>query len=222
MIYVVISLAVIPLPYRIQYEIVTSWCTLEMLVLRLIFGIRFRVIGRENLGSEAKVVVSNHQSALETVMFTRLFPNQTWVLKKVILWLPLFGWAIGTLKPIAINRNNKRQAMKEILTQGKNRLANGIWVVMFPEGTRVQPGEYKKFQKGASVLAHSAKAPLLPVAVSTAEVWPKNSIKKYAGEALISIGKPITEGTATEMNNQAERWIREELSRLQAIQNKET
>jgi 1-acyl-sn-glycerol-3-phosphate acyltransferase len=167
------------------------------------------VEGLENLPNTPSVILSKHQSAWETIVFQQIFPPLSFVLKKNLLYIPFFGWGLALFSPIAIDREAAREALKQIEAQGRERLRTGFWVLIFPEGTRVAPGEAGKFQVGGAWLAVKAGAPVVPVAHNAGRYWPKNGFLKYPGEIVVRIGKPIpSDGRkATQVLAEAEAWI---------------
>jgi 1-acyl-sn-glycerol-3-phosphate acyltransferase len=157
------------------------------------------------------VILSKHQSAWETIVFQQIFPPLSFVLKKNLLYIPFFGWGLALFSPIAIDRGAGREALKQIETQGKQRLKDGFWVLIFPEGTRMPPGESGNFQVGGAWLAGKAGVPVLPVAHNAGRFWPKNGFRKYPGEIVVRIGPPIqTAGRkATQVMAESEAWIKQ-------------
>jgi 1-acyl-sn-glycerol-3-phosphate acyltransferase len=172
-------------------------------------GVRWRLEGREHLPAAPSVILAKHQSAWETLAFQQIFPPQVHVLKRELLWLPFFGWGLALMSPIPIDRGRGLAALRQIARRGKQRLAQGFWVVVFPEGTRVKPGQRRRYQLGGAWLAAASGAPVVPVAHNAGRVWPRNSFLKYPGEVTVRIGPPIgSEGRAPEdINALAEMWI---------------
>ena len=185
--------------------------------LKICCRIDFHVNGLENLPDEPSVVISNHQSAWETIIFQKIFPAQSYLLKKELLWIPFFGWGLAANEPIAINRAKKTQALQQLISQGKERLKSGRWIIIFPEGTRRPVGQPGTFQAGGAFIASKAEAPIVPVAHNAGVFWSKrNSFKKKPGTVEIVIGPVIkSEGRkARELNLQAEEWILQTLQTL--------
>ena len=170
----------------------------------------------ENLPRENCIVLSKHQSAWETLAFQVIFPPLCFVLKKELLRLPFFGWGLAMTSPIAIDRNAGREALRQIEEQGRARLAAGLWVVIFPEGTRVKPGERGKYNIGGAWLAAKTGVPVLPIAHNAGRVWPKNALIKRPGEIVVSIGPAIASAgrKAGEINAEAETWIEARMAGL--------
>lgn len=202
-----------PIP---RYKAITLWARMVVWLARVIVGIRYEVQGLENLPKEPCVVLSKHQSAWETIAFQLIFPPLSFVLKKNLLYIPFFGWGLALFSPIAIDRAGGREAMKQIEVQGKERLKTGFWVLVFPEGTRVAPGEKGNYQVGGPWLAAKAGVPVLPVAHNAGICWPKNAFIKQPGIITVVIGPPIpTAGRkATQVLAETEAWIENAMARL--------
>ncbi len=217
--FALLALLLIPLPAVTRSRIVSSWAHIIVAWLQLTCGLRYRVIGRENIPPGPCVILSKHQSAWETIAFQTIFPPQIWVLKRELLWIPFFGWGLAAVSAIAIDRGAGREALKQLVVQGKDRLARGLWVVIFPEGTRTAPGERGKYHIGGAWLATHTSATVLPVAHNAGEFWPKNSLLKHPGTITVSIGKPIDAAgmRPDELNKKVEEWIEAEMPRLKAL-----
>lgn len=185
--------------------------------LKVCCRIDFRIQGLENLPDKPSVVISNHQSAWETIIFQKIFPAQSYLLKRELLWIPFFGWGLAANEPIAIDRSKKTKALQELITQGKERLAKGRWVIIFPEGTRMPVGQPGSFQAGGAFIASKAEVPLVPVAHNAGVFWSKKkSFFKKPGTVQVVIGPPIpTQGRKPrDINLEAEAWILETMQRL--------
>jgi 1-acyl-sn-glycerol-3-phosphate acyltransferase len=202
-----------PLP---RYRVIALWGRVVIWLARVILGIRFRVEGLDHLPAQPSVVLSKHQSAWETIAFQQIFPPLSFVLKKSLLHIPFFGWGLALFSPIAIDRAAGREAMKQVESQGKERLRAGFWVLVFPEGTRVAPGEKGNYQVGGAWLASKAGVPVVPVAHNAGRCWPKNAFVKRPGEITVRIGPPIpTAGRkATQVLAETEAWIESAMLRL--------
>ena len=213
-IFVFTPLVLLPLPHRYFYTVMTKWAYFVRWWLEKTCQLNYQVQGLENLPSTPAIILSKHQSAWETIVFPTIFPMQTWVIKRELFWVPLFGWVLASLKPIAIDRKNIRQSMRKILTQGKQRLKEGIWIVFFPEGTRLQPGEKKRYGIGGALLAAESGYPVVPVAHNSGEFWPPRSFIKWPGTIQVIIGPVIgPKGrTAKEINALAKTWIENTMS----------
>lgn len=198
------------LPFSVRYKFADIWINYLLYMLKLCCGLSYEVEGLENIPSDqAAIILSKHQSAWETIALRQIISPQTAVLKKSLLQIPFGGWALATLKPIAIDRSNQKEALKMLLEQGIARLQEGLFVLIFPEGTRVAPGANKKFNAGGAMLAHKSGFPVIPLAHNAGEFWPRNSFLKYPGVIKVKIGPLIsTQNKSTkEINAEAEEWI---------------
>ncbi|WON74839.1 lysophospholipid acyltransferase family protein [Nitrosospira sp. Is2] len=211
--YFLIILAAFPLPPIRRYRITSGWAHIMMFLLRLICGIRYRVIGTEHIPTVPSIVLSKHQSAWETIAFQQIFPPQVWVLKKELLRVPFFGWGLALTNPIAIDRSSRKAALKQIVEQGKDRLKQGFWIIVFPEGTRIAPGKKGKYGIGGAWLGTHTGAPVVPVAHNAGEFWGKDSFLKLPGTITVSIGPPINpaEMEPGDLNARVESWIEAEM-----------
>lgn len=205
------------LPFSVRYKFADIWINCLLYMLKLCCGLHHEVEGLENIPKEqAAVILSKHQSAWETIALRQIISPQTAVLKKSLLQIPFGGWALATLKPIAIDRSNQKEALKMLLEQGIARLQEGLFVLIFPEGTRVAPGAYKKFNAGGAMLAQKSGFPVIPLAHNAGEFWPRNSFLKYPGVIRVKIGPMIsTQGkTAKEITAETEAWISQAMEEL--------
>jgi 1-acyl-sn-glycerol-3-phosphate acyltransferase len=207
--YALLALATFALPRMTRYRIISGWSKSLVHLARWILGIRWRVEGREHLPARPAVVLSKHQSAWETLAFQIIFPPQVWLLKRELLWIPFFGWGLALMSPIAINRGRGASALRSLARRGRERLEQGFWVVVFPEGTRVRPGEQRKYGIGGAWLATENAAPVVPVAHNAGLLWPRNAFFKRPGTVTVRIGPAIdtTGRSAQEVNEMARAWI---------------
>ncbi|MDE2365631.1 MAG: 1-acyl-sn-glycerol-3-phosphate acyltransferase [Betaproteobacteria bacterium] len=214
--YFLIVLAAFPLPPLRRYRITSGWAHLMLFLLRVICGIHYRVIGGERIPQTPSIILSKHQSAWETLAFQQIFPPQVWVLKKELLHIPFFGWGLAMTSPIAIDRSSGKAALKQIVEQGKDRLKRGFWIVIFPEGTRIPPGQKGKYRIGGAWLGTHAGVPVVPVAHNAGEFWGKNALIKLPGTITVSIGAPIdpTGMEPDDLNTRVETWIEAEMARI--------
>lgn len=194
------------------------WARSILWALKVLCGIDYRIVGEGTLsGRRGFVVVSNHQSAWETIALATILPvHQTWVLKEELLRIPFFGWALRRCEPIAIKRQDRRRAMRQLLQMGRERISQGDCVVIFPEGTRVAPGTYKRFGLGSALLAASAGAAIVPIAHNAGYFWPRQTLAKRVGTIDVVVG-PAIEAADQEpqaINGQVEQWIRTALESL--------
>ena len=215
-IYASLVLFIFPLPPHTRYRIATGLAYSTLWLLRVICGIRMEVRGAENIPKEPCIVLCKHQSAWETFALQTVFPPQVWVLKRELLWLPFFGWGLALTSPIAIDRSKGKQAMRQLLEQGRDRLARGFCVVIFPEGTRMPYGVRGKYKIGGAMLGESTAAPVVPVAHNAGKFWGRNSFLKHPGTIVMSIGQPIAPAglKADEINRRVEEWIENEMPKL--------
>ncbi len=210
-----VTLAVV-LPMSARFRIIAIWRAAFMALCHYVLGIRYRVIGGERIPARPSVILAKHQSAWETIGLQAIFPPLVFVLKKSLLWIPFLGWAFAAVKMISIDRGSGRDALRQVIEQGRERLQAGYWVVIFPEGTRMAPGESRRFKTGGGHLAVSTGAPALPVAHNAGEFWAKNAFVKTPGLITVSIGPAIDPAgkTAEEVTRLAEEWIAAEMRRL--------
>ena len=211
-----VALLSFPFSAHARYRLITGYNHTVIWLARWVLGIRYVVEGREHLPAQPAVILAKHQSAWETVAFLFLFPPVSPVIKQELLKVPFFGWAFRMLSPIAIDRAAGREALKQIVRQGKDKLAQGFWVLVFPEGTRVAPGEKGRYGIGGAWLAAESGAPVVPVAHNAGEVWPKNAFVKRPGTITVRIGPAIDsrEKSAAELTRAVEAWIEAEMGRL--------
>ncbi|HKU47365.1 MAG TPA: lysophospholipid acyltransferase family protein [Burkholderiales bacterium] len=214
--YALLALCTFPLPRLLRYRIIAGWSRLVVHLAKIILGIGWRIEGAEHLPSHPAVILSKHQSAWETMAFQLIFPPQVHVLKRELLWIPFFGWGLALMSPIAIDRSRGVSALRAIARKGRERLEQGFWVVVFPEGTRVRPGERRPYQLGGAWLAAAAGAPVVPVAHNAGLVWPRNSFLKRPGTVTIRIGPAIESANRDPkaVNELAEKWIEEQQKAL--------
>ena len=205
------------LPLRARFKfIVVAWSTMVLGWLRLTCGIRFRVHGREHLPDEPCVVFVKHESTWETLFTQRLFVPQATLIKRELLYIPFFGWAFWLLRPIAIDRSSGRKALKSLIREGSERLASGIWVVLFPEGTRTEAGIVGEFQIGGAALVEAAGTPVIMVAHNAGHCWPAHKLAKRPGIIDVVISEPlVTQGkNRREINELTRIWMTDTVSQL--------
>ncbi len=216
--YALVAIATFPLSPLARYRVISGWARLMVLAARVICGIRYRVIGTENIPPEPCIILAKHQSAWETLAFQAIFPPHVWVLKRELLRVPFFGWGLAMLSPIAIDRTSGTRALKQTLEQGRERLRSGFFIVIFPEGTRIAPGARSRYHPGGAWLAIKTGVPVLPVAHNAGEFWRRNAFLKYPGMITVSIGAPIPpRGLEAEaLIAQVENWIEREMRRFES------
>jgi len=203
--------------FKIRWKIGHAWCAIISWMTRVFCGLTYEVEGMENFDpNQPAVILSNHQSAWETLALRYILPPHSVVIKRELLYLPIWGWSLLTLKSIVINRKNQRASLRDLLEQGSRYLNEGLWVLIFPEGTRAPAREVLKFNIGGAMLAHKAGFPVVPVAHNAGDFWPRYSFFKYPGVIKLKIGPVIeTQGRkASEINADAEKWIAEALKNM--------
>lgn len=215
--YAILCLLWAPLPRRWRYRLTLGWPRIVIAAARSIAGIRYRVIGGENLPDEAVIVLSKHQSTWETLFYPVWMPRELcYVFKRELLYLPFFGWSIGLLDMIHIDRRRGPDAFDQVVRDGSTRLAQGRWIVIFPEGTRTRAGSQGRYKTGGSRLAVRTGVPVLPIAVNSGEFWPRRAFMLHPGVVTVSIGKPIPSAgkTGEQLSEEVEQWIESEMRRL--------
>lgn len=214
-VYASISLLVASwLPYRARFAVVVAGNHVHLWWLRLTCGVRWEVVGAEHLVRQRScVLMANHQSEWETIFLQVFVGPLCTVLKKELLRIPFFGWALRLLQPIAIDRSRRAGAVKQLLQQGKQRLDQGIPVLIFPQGTRVPAGKLGRFNKGGSMLACSAGVPVVRIAHNAGEHWPSGQFLKYPGMIRVEIAPLLeTEGLSVdEVQTECEAWFNQRL-----------
>jgi len=212
-----VSLFTVVLPHDRRYAVTRLWARFVVHALAAVCGLRYEVQGAERLPSVPAVVLSKHQSAWETIAFQEIFPPQCWVLKHNLLWIPLFGWALALTWPVPIKRSEASRALRAVVAEGARRLAGGRWVVVFPEGTRVDPGARGRYNPGGALLAEKTGAPVVPVAHNAGHFWPRRGFIKRAGTIQVRIGPVIDPAgkSAKEINRLAEDWIEGQMAELE-------
>jgi len=216
-----VSIIIYPLPFKLRYAFVSRWAVFNIWWLKLTCGLTHIVEGLENIPDSPAIIMCKHQSAWETFVLQQIFPAQAWILKRELLWIPVYGWGLATLQPIAIDRGSAVKSLHQIVEQGCKRLAQGIWVVIFPEGLRVAPGERTKYLPGGGLLAEKSGFPIVPIAHNSGYFWPCNSFIKKPGTINMIIGPLIeTEGkSANDITAEVEEWIESTIEKLPTPEN---
>jgi len=215
-VYALLLVITLPLPRSDPYRWAVAWVDSMMFMLRTLCRLSYSVTGLENLPGPGCVVLMKHSSTWETLAQLQIFPRQTWVLKRELLWIPVFGWGLRFLKPIAIDRKGGSAAVQQVLAQGQSRLAEGLCVVIFPEGTRMPVGQTRRYGLSGALLARAAGKPVVPVAHNAGHFWPRHGWLKRPGVVQVVIGQPIaTAGRdARQVNDDVQRWIEAQVARL--------
>lgn len=201
------------------YAIARQWCQIVMGLARIICGVRYRVTGAEHVPDHPVVVMARHESAWETMALVVHAPRQTWIIKRELYWVPLIGWCLWALDAIAINRSAGRAARDQVVEQGREKLAKGLSVTVFPEGTRVAPGQRKRYGLSGAMLSLAANAPILPVAHNAGDCWPRNAFVKVPGEIVLAFGpliRPVAGQSAQSLSDATERWIEAEMKAIRS------
>lgn len=207
------------LPLGSRYRLLNLYNHFIMSWFRVACGVRYEISGLEKLPQGPCVMLSNHQSEWETVYLQLIKPPVCTVLKKELLNIPIFGWALRLLRPIALDRSRPSRAMRQVLTQGVQRLNEGLSVLIFPEGTRVEPGQRRRYNKSGTVIACRAGVPVVPVAHNAGERWPGRDWVKRPGRLSLVVGEPIdTAGRSPEeVLIEVEAWIEAQLVNISEV-----
>jgi 1-acyl-sn-glycerol-3-phosphate acyltransferase len=197
------------LPFRGRFQLARVWAHVIIAVLRWTCRLDYQVEGKERLPPGNHIVLMKHSSSWETVAQALLLPTQVWVLKRELTWIPFVGWGIRQLHAIAVNRAGGPAAVRDVLDQGKRRLAEGAWVVIFPEGTRMPPGETRKYGVSGAMLAAETGKLIVPIAHDSGYYWPRRGLLKRPGTIRVMIGPPISaaDRNPREVNLEAQAWI---------------
>jgi len=206
---IVLIAAMLPLTIEQRYVIPRNWGLFLTWLAKVICRIDYVVEGRENLPDRPFISLWKHSSAWETLAQMFVVPPASWLLKREVLWIPVVGWAVKTYKPIAINRSAGHAAVNQVVKQGRERLAAGMGVIVYPEGTRMPPGQTRKYGVSGALLAAETGAPVVPIAHNSAYLWRRRGLLKKAGTIYVVIGPPIdpTGRDPREINELAQRWI---------------
>ena len=213
------GLFVVPLSlihFKSGYDTARGWGIVTLWLAKAVCGIQYTVRGMENIPPYPCISMAKHQSAWETVFILTMLPRAVWIIKKELVWLPIIGWVLYGLKSIAIDRKSGKRAVEQIAEQGRDRIAQGLWISIFPEGTRVAPGKRGRYGVGGASLAVKTATPILPIAHNAGECWRRNAFLKYPGVVSVSIGPVIQtrNRTAGEVIADVEHWIENEMLTL--------
>jgi len=204
------------LPPKGQHIFASTWCGFTLGWLRICCGVRYVVHGLENLPKTPAIILANHQSSWETILFYKLVFPVSPILKKELTEIPFWGWSIRLLKPIAIDRSKPREAGRSLLIQGVDRIRNGNSVIVFPEGSRSKYGCVKRFSRGGAKLAISANTGIIPIAHNAGYCWPAREFIKRPGIVTVVIGQrmELGERNASELTADVEDWIRKRVDEI--------
>ena len=212
-------LLTVPFSLQTRWAIVQRWVHFILWWLRVTCKLSHEVQGAEHITPEAGIVFAKHQSTWETIALQQIFPLQVWVAKRELMWIPFFGWGLALMKCIHIRRGSGKAAIKQLVTQGKARMEEGIWVVIFPEGTRIAAGKKGRYRIGGAVLAEQSGRSIVPVAHNAGEYWPRRSFIKRPGVIQVRIGAPIPPAgkTAQQLLDEASAWIEEQMAEITTL-----
>jgi 1-acyl-sn-glycerol-3-phosphate acyltransferase len=201
-----------------RFKAARGWSTFNLWLLRVICGLDYEIEGRENIPGENCVVLTKHQSTFETVAGFQLFPTICWVLKRELMWIPVLGWALSVIESIPINRKAHGTAVRQVVRIGKKRLAEGFWVFIFPEGTRMAPGTTRRYGISGALLARDAGRQIVPIAHNAGDYWPRRGLRKKPGTIRIVIGPPVdTAGKKPDaINLEVQEWMENTMRRISA------
>lgn len=213
----ILCLLTVFVPYTWRYKFIVNWSIVNLHWLKLTCGLSYKVKGIENIPQQTCIVMSNHQSTWETMAIGTIFPPLIWVVKKELLFIPVFGWGLALTQPIALNRKAGRKAVDQLVEKGIKRLEKGHWILIFPEGTRTPPRTKRKFKIGGALLAEKSGVPIVPVAHNSGNFWARKQLTKKAGVVELVIGPLIQtkNKTATEINQEVFNWISAERDTLE-------
>ena len=195
-----------------RLKLFSQWPKFANWFLHLSCGIKVEVIGQENLPTEPCVIVSNHQGQWETYSMQYLFHPMCTLLKRELLYIPLWGWAMKMLNPIAINRSKPKEAILQTLEEGSNRLKNGMYVLLFPEGTRVEAGMVGKYARSSFELAKRNGVMVLPLCHNSGDCWPAHKFIKKPGKITLIIGEPFYVEDSKRSASDVRKWVEKKLN----------
>ena len=210
-------LLTVVLPYKMRYRYITYWSTCNLWWLRITCDLKYEVIGKENIPDYPCIVMANHQSTWETLALGPIFPPLTWVVKRELFYVPIFGWGLALTQPIALDRKAGKKAVDQLVEQGVNKVKIGRSILIFPEGTRTPPGTKRKFKIGGALLAEKSGTPIIPVAHNSGSYWARKQFTKKSGTIKMVIGKEIvTQGkTSEQINKEVYTWINVQRDKLE-------
>jgi 1-acyl-sn-glycerol-3-phosphate acyltransferase len=217
-VFLVVGIIMLPLNYPLRFRVMSKWSTFNLWTLKHVCRLDYVVEGMENIPEGPAIIMCKHQSAWETLAMQMIFPPQVWILKRELLLIPIYGWGLASMQPIAINRSSAIRSLKQIVKEGTKRLQAGLWVVIFPEGTRTLPGAKMKYQVGGGLLAEKSEFPIVPVAHNAGNFWPRMSLNKYPGTIKMIIGPVIQPHgkSAKQLTREVEDWIESTVASLPA------
>jgi len=205
-------------PYKMRYRFIVLWSSCNLWWLKIACGLNYTVTGRENIPDYPCIVMANHQSTWETLAIGPIFPPLTWVVKRELFFIPIFGWGLWLTQPIALDRKAGRKAVDQLVDKGVNKLAQGRSILIFPEGTRTPPGTKRKFRIGGALLAEKSGAPIIPVAHNSGNFWARKQLTKKSGTIQMVIGEAIhtKDKTSEQINQEVYDWINENRASIES------
>jgi len=208
-----------PFPLEKRFVLTRTWSKLVLWSLQITCNLRYEIKGTENIPDTPGIVFSKHQSTWETTSLNLWFATQSWVVKSELLWVPVFGWAVFMMDPIALNRGAGRKAVDQLVRQGRERLEKGRWIIIFPEGTRIAPGQTGRYRIGGALLAEHTGYPVTPIAHNAGEFWPRRKFIKRPGVIQVRIGPPIStrNKSAQQILAEAKQWIETEMGAITTL-----
>ena len=208
-----------PFSLKTRWALLQIWVQFILWWLRVSCNLTHEIQGEENIPDDAAIVFSKHQSTWETIALQQIFPLQVWVAKRELMWIPFFGWGLWLMQCIHIKRGSGKAAINQLITQGKARMEEGIWVVIFPEGTRVAADSPGRYRIGGAVLAEQSGRHIIPVAHNAGEYWPRRSFIKRPGVIQVRIGAPISPRgkTAQQLLDEASGWIEARMAEITTL-----
>lgn len=212
------TIACLFLPFKRRFLLARVWAIVLLRMLKWTCRLDYRIEGAENLPSGNHVALWKHSSSWETIAMAMVFPRQVWVLKRELLWIPVVGWGIRQLHAIAIDRKSGHSAVRQVVDQGKQRLEEGDWIIIFPEGTRMPAGQTRKYGVSGALLASETGCLVVPVAHDAGSYWPRRGLRKKSGTIRLVIGPPIPalNRDPREINRDAQAWIESTVNQLVA------
>ena len=204
-----LGVIIFPLKFETRYYLISRWAAFNLYWLRICCGIKYKIVGLDNITDKPCIVMCNNKSAFETLALQLIFIPQVWILKRELLQIPIYGWGLASMQPIAIDRGSAVKSFRQIVEQGCERLKLNLWVIIFPEGTRIAPGEKGKYLPGGGLLAEKSGANIVPIAHNAGYLWPRNSMIKKPGEITFVIGPVIEteDKSAKQITREVETWI---------------
>jgi len=217
----IVAILLLLFSFKTRYYFLNFYSRFNLWVLKVFCSIDYKIEGAENIiRNEGFIIMSKHQSALETMLVQRIFPPLTFVVKRELIWIPFFGWGLKSMDPIAIDRSAGRRAIVHIVKQGIDRLNKGICIVIYPEGTRSRPGTKRRYKLGGAILAEKSGRKVIPVAHTCGEFWPKGFVARQSGTMRMVIGPAIEtqNKTAAQINQEAELWIETKMKEISTLE----